>query len=350
MATADETAASPLGIDVPAVTAWMEEHLGDVRGPLSFHPIGDGKSNLTYRVDDARGDAVVLRRPPVGQLLASAHDMRREHTVISGVGALGFPVPEALAFCADEDVTGAPFYVMEHVDGQVLVRPADAEGLDEATRRAAGVSLVETLARLHTIDVEDAGLTGFARPEAYAARQIRRWRRQWEDSKTREVGAVEEVAARLEASMPEPRELRIVHGDYRLGNTILADDGAVRAVLDWELCTLGDPLADVGLLMVYWGDAGEAVGIIEEPATVLEGFPPRDEVAEIYARASGRDLGDLPFWHVLSQWKLTVIAQGIWARFRGGQAYEGVDDTFEAVIDRLAEAALERARDAGLQA
>jgi aminoglycoside phosphotransferase (APT) family kinase protein len=347
---AEATEAGPPGIEVPAVTAWIEEHLDGVCAPLALTAIGDGKSNLTYRVDDARGGALVLRRPPVGPLLASAHDMRREHKVISGVGAVGFPIPAALALCEDEAVTGAPFYVMEHVEGRVLARRDDAEGLDEATRRAAGVSLVETLARLHAIDVEEAGLATLARPEPYAARQIRRWRRQWEDSKTREVPAVEEVAARLEASMPEQRELRIVHGDYRLGNTIVADDGAVRAVLDWELCTLGDPLADVGLLMVYWGEAGEAGGIIEEPATVLEGFPSRDEVAEIYARTSGRDLADLPFWHVLSQWKLTVIAQGIWARFRGGQAYQGVDESFEAVIDRLAEAALERARDAGLEA
>lgn len=350
MAAPEESGTSPLGIDVPAVSAWMEDHLDGVHGPLTFTAIGDGKSNLTYRVDDAQGGSLVLRRPPVGPLLASAHDMRREHTVISRVGAVGFPAPAAIALCEDETVTGAPFYVMEHVDGRVLVSPADAEDLDEPTRRAAGVSLVETLARLHAIDVEEAGLKRLARPEPYAARQIRRWRRQWEDSKTREVPAVEEVAERLEASMPEQRELRIVHGDYRLGNTIVADDGGVRAVLDWELCTLGDPLADLGLLMVYWGEAGGAGGIIAEPATVLEGFPSRDEVAEIYARASGRDLGDLPFWHVLSQWKLTVIAQGIWARFRGGQAYQGVDEGFEAVIDRLAQATLERAKDAGLKA
>jgi aminoglycoside phosphotransferase (APT) family kinase protein len=325
------------GIDEEAVTAWLAERLPDVTPPLRFAPVGDGRSNLTYRVRDARERSWVLRRPPTGPLLPSAHDMAREHLVQERLGAAGLPVPRQLALCEDPEVTGAPFYVMEHVEGIVVARREVAAALPEEVRAAAGPSLADALARLHAVDVDAAGLGGLARHDGYAARQLKRWGRQWEASRTRDVPAVERVAARLAERAPEQREVSVVHGDFRLDNAILDERGRVRAVLDWELCTLGDPLADLGTLLMYWTQEGDAVAPLGDPATTLPGFATRAELAEAYARASGRDVSELDFWRALATWKLAVILQGVFRRWRDGQAaYPGIGPQTEELVVRLA--------------
>jgi aminoglycoside phosphotransferase (APT) family kinase protein len=337
------------GINADGVTAWFAEHVPGVQPPLSFDLIAGGRSNLTYRVTDAGGETWVLRRPPLGHLLASAHDMGREHRVMAALTSTPVPVPPMVGLCGDEAVTGVPFFVMKFVDGVVL-RADAVETVSEPVRWAAAESLVDVLAGLHNVDPEAVGLGDLGRKEGYVARLLKRWGGQWEQSKTREIPLVEEVADRLSRNIPEQGPARIVHGDYRLDNAIVSpDDGAVRAVLDWELCTLGDPMADVGLLMVYWAEPEDEVSPLFWAPTRARGFPRRKEVAARYADRSGRDLSELDFYVALGLWKTAVILEGVYARYaagaygRGDESYRG----FEEIVPRLAEAASEAATLAG---
>jgi aminoglycoside phosphotransferase (APT) family kinase protein len=311
--------AAPRGIDTAPLTAWLEQHLAGLRPPLSFVRVGEGQSNLTFRLEDAAGRTVVLRRPPLGEILASAHDMGREHRILTGLSAAGARVPRPLAFCDDPAVTGAPFYVMEHVDGRILTKVSVAEGLEPSARAAAGRSLVETLVELQAVDLDAAGLADFRRPESLAGRQLRRWTRQWEASKTAELPLVDEVAALLAARLPEERESVLVHGDYRLDNAVFSGAGEVMAVLDWELCTIGDPLADVGLMLAYWAELGQAAGgpaaLFREPVTEVAGFPTATQLADDYGRVSGRSVEALPFWVAFAYWKIAVIVEGVYRRW-----------------------------------
>jgi aminoglycoside phosphotransferase (APT) family kinase protein len=333
------------GIDAPRVTAWLAGRLPELEPPLRFERVGEGQSNLTFRVDDAAGRSVVLRRPPLGELLASAHDMGREHRILSGLSAVGARVPRTFAFCDDPAVTGAPFYVMEHVDGLVPARVATAERLSPAARAAAAAALVETLHELQTVDLDAAGLGDLRRSHGLASRQLHRWSKQWEASKTRELPAIDEVARALVERMPEERETVLVHGDYRLDNAVLGEDGSVRAVLDWELCTVGDPLADVGLLVAYWNELGAAAArpdaLFREPVTQLPGFPDAPALADAYARASGRDLGDLGFWVALAYWKVAIIVEGVYRRWLNDPANGSGAGTLQPAVDRLAARARE---------
>src|SRR5688572_30070730 len=250
------------GIDAGAVTAWFEANVAGAQGPLTFDLIAGGHSNLTYGVTDAGGSRYVLRRPPLGHVLATAHDMSREHTIISALGPTDIPVPETLGLCTDEAVNGAPFYVMGFVDGFVLrdQKTAEAE-LDEAARRRAGESIADVLADLHAVDVEAVGLGDLGKHEGYIARQLKRWYSQFQASNEltkRPIPAMHEVHDRLAARIPEQQGVAVVHGDYRLDNCMVGPEGDVVAVLDWEICTLGDPLADLGLLQVYWTDHTDA--------------------------------------------------------------------------------------------
>jgi aminoglycoside phosphotransferase (APT) family kinase protein len=249
------------GIDVDRLTAWLDEHLPALVPPFAFARIGAGQSNLTYRLTDADGSSVVLRRPPLGEILASAHDMGREHTVLGALAGAGARVPQPLAICDDPGVCGAPFYVMEHVDGLVLSSVATAERLDEAARARTAAQMAETLAALHALGIDEIGLTAFRRPDSLGARQLRRWTKQWHASKTRELPDVDEVGELLAARLPEEREQALVHGDYHLGNALVSATGDVNAILDWELCTVGDPLADVGLMVAYWGETAPSSDI-----------------------------------------------------------------------------------------
>lgn len=306
------------GIDREAVTAWYEEHVPGTTPPLTFDLIAGGHSNLTFRVADDAGRATVLRRPPLGQVLASAHDMGREHTIIAALAATDIPVAPALGYEPTGDVNGAPFYVMEFIDGHVLRDRAAAEELDVSARTNAGDSLVEVLARIHAVDPTEVGLGDLGRTDGYIERQLKRWYGQWNKSKTRELPDIDRVHEALSANIPEQGPAAIVHGDYRLDNCMVDDRGDVVAVLDWELCTLGDPLADVGLLMVYWSEPGDGAGATLTSPTLAEGMRSRDEVLERYAAASGRDLSQIEFYVAFGYWKLACIVEGVYARYVGG--------------------------------
>jgi aminoglycoside phosphotransferase (APT) family kinase protein len=340
MTTAETSAGAPKGIDVPNVTAWMRERVPDLAPPLSFELIAGGRSNLTYRVADAEGRAWVLRRPPLGQVLATAHDMGREHRIISALAPTDVPVAPVVGLCSDESVNGAPFYVMDFVDGLVARDAAAARALDVDARARAGEQIADVLARIHTVDPDDVGLGDLGRREGYVERQLKRWYGQWEKSKTRELPVVDEVHAALAARVPEQGPAAIVHGDYRLDNCLLARDGTIAAVLDWELCTLGDPLADVGLLLVYWTEQGDDHPALLDASTTLEGFPSRAEMVARYAEASGRDVADVDYFVAFGYWKLACILEGVYARYRGGVMGESSGfEGFAAQVEILADAA-----------
>ena len=333
------------GIDVRRTTAWFAGNVPQAPPPLDFQVIAGGRSNLTYLVRDAGGGAWVLRRPPLSGVLPSAHDMGREHRIISALLGTPVPVPEAIGLCEDPAVIGAPFYVMRFVEGLV---PRDEAAVraafDEPRRATAAESLVEVLVALHEVDPAAVGLGDLGRRDGYIERQLRRWTRQWEQSKTRELPAMDEAGRRLSEGVPAQQGPgTIVHGDYRLDNLILSPAGEVAAVLDWELCTLGDPLADVGLLMVYWSDPGDDVLPLDSTVTALPGFPRGPEIAETYARGSGRDLSELDFYVAFGYWKLAAILEGVYARSAAG-AYGRDDETyrrFASVVELLAERALD---------
>ncbi|MGH2953993.1 MAG: phosphotransferase family protein [Solirubrobacterales bacterium] len=338
----------PDGIDRDRVEAWFAANVDGAATPLSFERISGGRSNLTYRVADAAGNRWALRRPPLGKRLTSAHDMAREHRIVSALRDSAVPVAPVVGFCGDEEVNGAPFYVMEFVDGPVLRTKADADRFpDEADRRAIGRHVVDTLVEIHAVDPDEVGLGGLGKKEDYVARQLHRWHGQWGQSKTTEVPLVDDVHDRLVARIPEQGPATIVHGDYRLDNMILTGEGEVAAVVDWELCTLGDPLADVGMLLVYWGAEGDALMPLLEPATIASGFPRRDEVRARYAERSGRDLSEIDFYVALGLWKLAIILQGVYARFAAGQYGDAEDATEGNVVVQLAEAADEAERRLG---
>jgi aminoglycoside phosphotransferase (APT) family kinase protein len=333
------------GIDVPNVTAWLADNVGGAEPPFDFSIIAGGRSNLTFTVTDANGARFVLRRPPTGAVLATAHDMEREHRIISAVGRTDVPVPPALGSCSDPDVTGAPFYVMGFVDGVVLDHSGKAEPMTLDARRSAGEHLIDVLADLHAVDVDEIGLGDLAKRDGYIERQVRRWTTQWEKSKTRELPAIDEVAERLARRIPTQHGVSIAHGDYRFGNCLTdVEAGRINAVLDWELCTLGDPLADVGYLGVYWADPGEAQLRPNDP-TGIDGFPAYDDLLERYARRTGRDLSEIDYYRAFSSWRLAVISEGVYARFlhgaMGGQSLdEATLDGFKLGTERLAEDAL----------
>ena len=307
------------GIDVDRVTEWLTSNIDDATGPFDFDVIAGGHSNLTFGVTGTDGRRLVLRRPPLGHVLASAHDMGREHRVISGLAGTGVPVPEALGFCDDVEVNGAPFYVMAFVDGHVLRdATASAAALDETARANASRSLVDTMAAIHAVDLDAAGLADLGRHEGYIARQLKRWYGQWNAGKTRELGAVDRVHDALAAQVPEQGPATIVHGDYRLDNCMVSGTGEVVAVLDWEICTLGDPLADVGLLQVYWTGPGDADSAWTGSATTPAGFWDRAQLAERYAQVSGRDLSQLGYYVAFAYWKLACILEGVYSRYLGG--------------------------------
>jgi aminoglycoside phosphotransferase (APT) family kinase protein len=345
MTTAATTDATPTpeGIDLAKVTAWFEAHAASVKPPLAFDLIAGGHSNLTYRVADTGGGAWVLRRPPLCQVLATAHDMGREHRVISALADTDVPVPPVVGLCTDEAVNGAPFYVMEFVEGLVARNHEAAEQLEPAARRRAGHQVAEVLARIHAVDPDAVGLGDLGRKEGYIERQLRRWYRQWDQSKTRDLAAVDAVHDALASRIPEQGPAAIVHGDYRLDNCLVEPDGTIAAVLDWELCTLGDPLADLGLLLVYWTEPGDSHPALPDSATTVEGFASRAELVEQYARASGRDVGAVDYYVAFGYWKLACILEGVYARYRGGSMGSSNDaamaDLFAGQVEMLAQAA-----------
>ena len=339
------------GIDQERLLPWLHSHVEGIAGALQFELIAGGRSNLTYKVTDSAGRELVLRRPPVSDVLATAHDMGREHRVMSALAPTAVPVPEMLGFCDDSEVNGAPFYVMDFVDGHIIRQRNEAEAFPSAGRMAIGPRMIEVLSALHAVEPGAIGLGDLGRPDGYLERQLRRWSKQLEQSKTRELPVVDDVHRRLAAAVPAQAETRIVHGDYRLDNLVAGPDGEVRAVLDWELCTLGDPLADLGLLMVYWAESGDPLTALGDAPTLADGFASREQLRQAYADQTGRDLSQLGFYVAFGYWKLACILEGVLSRWRHGAMGDELRqaaDAFESRVEELAEAADRTATELGI--
>ena len=333
------------GINVEKVTNWLVERIPGIKLPLSFTLIAGGHSNLTFRCEDDAGNAYVLRRPPLGHVLESAHDMGREHKIIDALKGSDVPVPANHGLCKDNAVNGANFYVMEFIDGLVLNDSVIAATLSEASRIPIGEDVVDILCKLHAIDPDNVGLGDLGRKEDYLARQLKRWTKQWEAAKTHDIPEMEESCRLLADRMPKQIGATIVHGDFRLGNMILAE-GKVKAILDWELCTLGDPLADVGYLMNNWVTLEEVLepGEGDQSPSAAGGFISRERIVEIYEEATGRDLSGINYYRAFSHWRLAAIGQGVYKRYLVGAMGEDRDVDLEkkkAGVARKAVSALE---------
>ncbi|MBF8193994.1 phosphotransferase family protein [Nonomuraea sp. K274] len=325
------------GIDRPSLVAWMGRNVPDAGELQSVSLISGGRSNLTYLVE-ARERRLVLRRPPLGHVLPTAHDMRREWRVISALAPTPVPVPEPVAFCADEDVIGAPFYLMGYVAGAAVRTREELDALAPLPGRTRRLSerLAEVLAAIHAVDYREVGLGDFGRPEGYMTRQLDRWCQQWERSKTADLPDYYRLVDRLRERLPARSANTLVHGDYRLDNTlVLPGDLDIAAVVDWEMSTLGDPLADLGMTLTYWHDRGDderARIPVAGNVTVAPGFMSAAEFAGHYTKLSGRDTSELGFYVAFGNFKLAVIIEGIHARFRQGKTVgEGFDRIGSAV-------------------
>jgi aminoglycoside phosphotransferase (APT) family kinase protein len=326
------------GIDLHRLRARLAAPLDCAPADLQVSIIEGGRSNLTYRLTDG-SRAWVLRRPPLGHVLATAHDMAREFRVLSALGPAGVPVPEAVLYEDDASIIGAPFFVMGYVDGLVVHSDADARALAPADAARAADDLVDRLVALHSVPPESAGLADLGRPDGFLERQIRRWRRQWHDSGGADTGVpVDALADRLAACVPASRRAAVVHGDYRLDNTILAaaDPGRVAAIVDWEMATLGDPLADLGMLLTYWSPLSALVTGAGHPVSANPGFPAAEHLLARYGAPSG----DIDWYVAFGHYKLAVIAQTIAARHRQGLTVGARFDTAGQAIPDLVDAAL----------
>ncbi|MEU5879959.1 phosphotransferase family protein [Spirillospora sp. NPDC047279] len=313
------------GLDTGRVERWLAANVDGLRPPVEFALISGGRSNLTFQITDAAGERRALRRPPLGGVLDSAHDMGREWRFISALAGTDVPVAPPLAFCEDASVTGAPFYVMGYVEGTVLADPESARRLDENARSRACESLVEVLVALHALDPHEVGLGPMVRSTGYAQRQLRRWLHQVRQTPVDHLPLLEEIHDLLIARAPEQRT-GIVHGDYRPGNLSFGPDGTVRAVFDWELATSGDPLADLGYLVSTWQEPGDPAAGAPPAPSVVPGFASRAGLVDEYARLSGHDVTDVPYWVAFSQWRSACISVGVRARYLAGHM---ADDGYE---------------------
>ena len=334
-----------LGIEVDAVESWIAARVPELAPPFRWLRLEGGHSNLTYQIQDAAERYAVVRRPPLGQLLPKAHDMGREFVIISALAPTPVPVARPLAFCDDPAVTGAPFYVMERVEGRALYERADAEAvIPRARRRALSESFIDVLANLHALDPETIGLGKLGRPDAYVARQLHRWYGSWQASREAaeiELPVIDELHVRLAAKVPEQGPGRVVHGDYGLHNCLARADGRVAAVLDWEISTLGDPLADLAYALNSWAEPGDAIPLKDDAPTEAAGFATRAELLARYAARSGRNVSNIDYYRAFNFWKTACIVQGVYARYRKGQkSTEGVDvDNMVMRIHRSADLA-----------
>jgi aminoglycoside phosphotransferase (APT) family kinase protein len=333
-------------LDGLKVTRWLLANVPGLTAPFEFEHVAGGRSNLTFRAIDGAGRRFVLRRPPLGHTLRTAHDMAREYRILSALAGSSVPVPEVYGLCEDPDVNGASFYVMEFVEGHVLRTPDDVgSAFDETQRPALARSLIDVLVAIHGLDVDAIGLGELGRRDSYLDRQLRRWWRQYEQVRTRDLPAIEEAHRRLVEARPRQQRSAIVHGDYRIDNVIFAQDPIVIAVLDWELCTLGDPLADLGGLMVSWVHPDESgAHMLGRTPTQLPGFLSRSEVIDLYAAGTGLDVSDVDYYTAFAYWRLACIGEGVYARFRDGRMGDSRDVPAEALGDQvvmLADLALE---------
>ncbi|WP_419841334.1 phosphotransferase family protein [Candidatus Poriferisodalis sp.] len=318
-----EATAAVVGYDVPAVEAWISENVDGLEPPFAWTQLEGGHSNLTYKLKAGDGTVAVVRRPPMGDLLPKAHDMGREFTIISGLGPTDVPVAAAYGYCESPEVTGAHFYVMSYVEGRPLFASADArEHLTAAGRANVGTSFMDVLAALHSVDPLEAGLGELGKPEDYVGRQIRTWYRSWTasaDAAQYDTPVVHELHDFLAERKPQQGPARVVHGDYGLHNCLFNPEGELQAVLDWEISTLGDPLADFAYALNGWAEPSDDILEGADPPTLVDGFVGRAELIERYQRCTGADLGQLQYYVSFNHWKSACIIHGVYARYMRGQ-------------------------------
>lgn len=339
------------GLDPAATVAWLARHVDGLQAPVTFELAAGGHSNLTYRVTDAAGKRMALRRPPLGTLSSGAHDVLREFRILQALAPTNVPVPAVNAACSDSSVNGAPFYVMEWVDGPIVdsLDRLDAT-LPSGRRRKAALQLVDTLAALHQVDVDAVGLGDLGPRADYLQRQLARLYQVWQRTKTRELPLIDSLHARLLANCPPQRHTGLVHSDFRFGNVVLREDGSIAAVLDWELCALGDVLVDLGFLLANWDlpdDPWPNVWM-EMPPTRAGGFPTRAELVRRYEAVTGWDVSSIAYYRAFCLWRIAVIAEGIKRRYASsamGTKHVDVDILEQRVRNRaaLAEQALDEA-------
>jgi aminoglycoside phosphotransferase (APT) family kinase protein len=347
VATEDEAAR----LDLPPLIIrenlewYLAEHLPAGTTDIELERIGEGHSNITYLV--TRGDhRCVLRRPPRPPLPPSAHDVLREWRLLDAIKEADARAPRTLLACDDESVIGAPFYLMEYVEGTVVTNDLPPELDTPKERRRLGLDLVDTLAEVHAVDWRACGLEGFGKPTGYLERQLRRFSGLWEINKTREIPRVLDVAKWLARNMPDSPPATIVHGDFRLGNTMVANDAPARviAIFDWEMATIGDPLADLGYLTITWverDDPEDTMFSSLSAVTRREGFPTRDELIAHYEERSGRSMSDLRWYQALALWKAAVFMEGNYKRSVAGTTDDPYLKQFGEGVPRLADAAYE---------
>lgn len=341
----------PPGLDMPALRAWLTDHGLPVTGDLTPTLLAGGRSNISYRLDDEAGRSLVVRRPPLGHVMPTAHDMGREYRVMSGLNRVDFPTPAARAVCDDDQVIGAPFMIMDFVSGLVVDSAAAAATLPSPKRDLVSAALIDTLAALHQVAPESAGLEELGRPLGYLTRQVERWSKQWELSSTRELTVLEELGAQLRQRVPDAEAASssaIVHGDYRIDNTILDPEGdQVLAVVDWEMATLGDPVADLAVALVYWVDPGDGLRAsvpVSEHITDQPGFWGRAQLIDRYAAQTGLSLQHLDFCSALACYKLAIIMESIRFRALSGQQLGTASEDIEG-MGRATEALAELGRE-----
>jgi aminoglycoside phosphotransferase (APT) family kinase protein len=334
------------GIDAPRVGRWLAGHVEGLAGPVEFELVSGGLSNLTYRLTDAAGTVYALRRPPLGGVLSTAHDMSREWRFISALAPTPVPVAPPLAYCADTEITGAEFYVMGFVAGRVLADRDAGLSLPPTARARAGDQVVDVLVALHALDPVGIGLGDLVRRTGYLERQLRRWHAQVHATGAEHLTLLDEVYELLARRIPA-QSTGTVHGDYRPGNMAFGPDGTVRAVFDWELATSGDPMADLAWLASTWEDPGDETPPTTPGPSTAPGFPARAQLVRRYARLSGRDVSSLPYWVAFSRWRAACIGVGVRARYLAGHmADDGTAETRARSIEgvRLGEAARDALR------
>lgn len=330
------------GIDCTEVRTWLKNVESGEIGELTAHPIAGGRSNPTYELTDGTRHWI-LRRPPQGHVLPTAHDMGREYRAMSSLKGTAVPVPRTVGLCEDPSVIGASFYVMDKIDGITLRTQTDTEQLTVAQRSGLATSMIETLAELHSIDPAAVGLGDWGKPEGFLERQLRRWKRQWDSSATSDRPEISELHQRLTKSLPAREYPGIVHGDFKIDNMMVdrSDPTRILGVLDWEMSTLGDTLTDLGVMCSFWDQEGEFYNPITAGATALPGFPRRNELVERYIAARGIDVPEIDWYLVFADFKIAVILEGIHARHLKGHTegadFAGVGEMVGPLLDRALE-------------
>ncbi|PZM97820.1 MAG: phosphotransferase family protein [Actinobacteria bacterium] len=333
--------AEPLFGITAAVSDWLAEHVPALTPPVTFTRLPGGRSHLTYLVTDAAGVRQVLRRPPLGAREATAHDVLREARLLAGLAG-EVPVPAVLAVCADDSVTGAPFVVLEYLDGLVLRDPESAAALTVSRRRQVGPALIDAMVALHEVDPVRVGLGGLVARRDHVSRQLRRWYGNWRRTGTRELPDLRAAYERLVDAVPEQRRTGLVHGDFRLDNCVLTPAVAVAGILDWELATVGDPLVDLGQFLVYWAEPGDEQTALRTPPTLAPGFSTRAELIERYCAATGDDPAAIDYYVAFSWWRTACIVEDVYTRMRRGVM--GVTDRSPESFAEQAAALAARAR------